>query len=62
MKSFEAITVEEHSEIEEVLIKAVNDQFRKEKFLRTISNMKLCYRGISLSQQCLWMRLQNLLS
>lgn len=31
MKSFEEITVEEHSEIEEVLIKAVNDQFRKEK-------------------------------
>ena len=45
MKSFEAITVEEHSEIEEVLIKAVNDQFRKEKISENYFKYEVVLQG-----------------
>ena len=45
LKSFEAITVEEHSEIEEVLIKAVNDQFRKEKISENYFKYEVVLQG-----------------
>ena len=45
MKSFEAITVDEHSEIEEVLIKAVNDQFRKEKISENYFKYEVVLQG-----------------
>ena len=45
LKAFETITAEEHSEIEETLIKAVNDQFCKEEISENYFKYEVVLQG-----------------